>query len=542
MTRRTEVIRLDAIADSLALANTFSAIGNLKTGIGTGRAKTEGVRVKTRMALLSRAELEILPYQDEIIRNAVHLYPEAAVSGWFKVSIADSKEGDNLPALVLKYLEDVGDREDATEEEELAEIYGAKEAFLIASISARQFGKGYILMGIDDGRDFAEPIDWGNVRSLRYLQVYDRWDLMPVQEKQLRRSPSHYYLYAEDTDNYGQKIHHSRLLPFYGNRVYSRRKYLQQGWADDGISVIQSMYDAYADWLQGIKAGSAMLADYDVFTLGMKGLGQLMLSDRRANSTAGQEAVAARALSLDEGKSVVRGILYDLENEEPGSITRQYGGARDIVETLESRFVAATNVPEFKLFGRTGTQGLANSNSAGLAMRSEWAILTQSWANSHLAGNMAKLLKVAFAAKDSPSKGKIPESYEVFAPFDLPLTDTERMEYEKLAAERSQILVNIKAIAPKEIRSGYRGNTFNSDIMLESDDLPDDAFKDFNPPVPAPESQPPATTKGKDEKGEDRPVRTDATETDILSNEEWRSLAEISAAQFVEVAEDVGKV
>ena len=531
-------LRNDSVQDSVNLMNTFAAIANNKTGIGTARSKTQQGRINTRLLLLSRPELEVLPYQDELVRKAIQLYPESAVNAWFHLSIANTKEGDNLPSLMLKYLEDLGDREDQTEEESEAEIYGAKEAFLIASISAKQFGKAYILMGIDDGREFSEPVDKKNVRSLRWLQVYDRWDLYPEYDGKLRRSPTYYRLYAEDVKEYGQRIHKSRLLPFYGNRIYSRRKYLRQGWGDDGISTIQGMFDAYNDWCQGVKAGSAMLADYDTFTLGMKGLGQLLLSDRRNNTSAGQEAVMTRALALDEGKSVVRGILYDLDNENPGSVTRQYGGAKDIMDNLENRWCAVTNIPEFKLFGRIGTQGLTNNQ--GLAMRSEWAILTKVWSGNNLVPPMTQLLKIAFLAKDSPSRGKVPESYEVIAPFDLPLTDTERMEFEKLAAERSQILVGIKSITPKEIRLGYKGSTFSPDIMLESENIPEGAFP---APAPNPESQPPQDGKPQDQTvggdSRDPTVRTDATDADLLSDQEWERLANISAADFIEVAKDV---
>lgn len=532
-------IRTDSIQDSVNLMNTFAAIANSKTGIGTARSKTQHGRVNTRLLLLTRPELEVLPYQDEIVRKAIHLYPESAVSAWFHLSIADMAEGDKLPDLMLKYVADLGDREDQTDEEAQAEIYGAKEAFLIASISAKQFGKSYILMGIDDGREFWEPVDKKNVRSLRWLQVYDRWDLYPEYDGKLRRSPNYYRLYAEDVKEYGQRIHKSRLLQFYGNRIYSRRKYLRMGWGDDGISIIQGMFDAYNDWNQGVKAGSAMLADYDVFTLGMKGLAALMLSDRRNNTTVGQEAVMTRAIALDEGKSAVRGLLYDLENEEPGSVTRQYGGAKDIMDNLENRWCAVTNIPEFKLFGKIGAQGLTNNQ--GLAMRSEWAILTKVWSGNNLVPPMIQLLKIAFLAQDSPSKGKVPESYEVTAPFDLPLTDAERMEFEKLAAERSQILVGIKSITPKEIRSGYKGSTFSPDIMLESDDIPEDAFP---APAPSPQSQPPIGGKPQDQTvdGENRdpaPIRTDATDADLLSDQEWERLANISAADFIEVAKDV---
>lgn len=522
----TKEIRID----SAELMSTFAAIANYKTGIGTGRSKTESGGINTRLRLLTRQELEVLTCQDDLVRRAVQLYPESAVNAWFKIHIANSEQGDNLSSLILKYLSDLGDREDITPEEQSAEIYGAEEAFLIASILARQFGKAYILMGIDDARPFDAPVDKANVRSLRWLQVYDRWEMVPDYEKEVRRTPNYYRLESTNAVipfngqrqlQVGQRIHKSRLLPFYGNRVYSRQRWVGRGGRDDGISVIQGMFDAYSDWIQGLKAGSAMLADYDTFTLGMKGLGELMLRDRRAGTTVGQEAVMNRALAIDEGKSVVRGILYDLENESPGSVTRSYGGAKDIMDSLEARWIAITGIPRFKLFGETGSQGLSNSNTAGLAARSEWAILTQVWSTNTLVGNMNRLTKIAFLAKDAPSKGVVPDNYDVVAPFDPQKTETERIELEKLAAERSQVLVNIKAITPNEVRSGYQGNQFTTDILLDSKEIPKDASSE-----PAPPNQPEST-------------RADSSE--ILTDDEWDAFADISAADYIEVAKGVAK-
>ncbi|NET61717.1 MAG: DUF1073 domain-containing protein, partial [Symploca sp. SIO2E6] len=400
-----------------------------------------------------------------LLRKAVCLYPECAAKAWFHLAFANNKSGDNLPDFMMEYIAELGNRKDKTEEEDEADIYGANDAFPIAAILARQFGKAYIVIGIDDRKEFSEPVDKNNIKSIRWLQVYDCWELYPDWGNNRTRQPNFYRLYSHSSDQqYGAKIHKSRILPFWGNRLYSRRNYLKTGLNDDGVSVIQSMYDAYVDWLQGIKAGSAMLADYDVFTLGMKGLGQILLQDKQKGTNEGQQQIINRSLALDMGKSVIRGIYYDLENEEPGSVTRSYGGAKDIMESLENRWAAVSGIPKFKLFGEIGSQGLTNNQ--GLAMRSEWAILVQDYAHSWVS-NLRQLLTYAFLAKDSPSRGKLPELWDIEVPFDLQLTDTERMKYEKLAADRSKTLTEIGAITPEEVRSGYMGSQFSPDYVLD---------------------------------------------------------------------------
>ena len=221
----------------------------------------------------------------------------------------------------------------------------------------------------------------------------------------------------------------------------------------------------------------------------------------------------SRALALDMGKSVVRGIIYDMENETPGSVTRTYSGANEIMASLESRWVAVSGIPKAKLFGELGSQGLTNNQ--GLAMRSEWALLVQNYADGWVS-NLRSLLTYSFLAKDSPTNGKLPNSFDLEPKFDLQLTDTEKMEYEKAAAVRSKVLVDIGAITPEEVRSGYQGSKFSPDIVLSEKGLPKQPSQ---PPQPKPQ--------------------TDSKE--LLTDEEWDELANISAQDYIKVAEEIAE-
>lgn len=481
--------------DSWGLINTFGLIANNQTGIGTSRSKSEATSLNLSSLRLTRQELELL-VQDGMLRTVVELYPRSAAKSWFSLSIADNKQGDNLANELMQYLEDLGDRSDATDSEQASEIYGVREAFFLASSLARQFGKAYVLVGVDDGQELDKSIDKEAIASVRWLQVYDNSQVVPITDDAVNRLPQVYELiYKNKYTEERIKVHRSRLLPFWGNRI------LHGTGRQDGVSVLQLVFDAYCDWLQGIKAGSAMLADYDVFTLGMKGLGQVMLSDRQTNSTAGSDAVIARATALDMGKSVVRGIIYDLENEQPGSVTRSYAGASEIVQPLEARWVAVSRIPRFKLFGEIGSQGL--SNNQGLAMRAEWALLVQDFAQTW-EPNLRSLLKLAFLAQDTPSKD-IPK-FQLTANYDLQLTLQEKMELEKSAADRSKVLVDMGVVKPEEVRTGYEGSTFNPDITLSVS-------------------------------GDKGVTRQDGK--DVLTDKEWEAIANISAADWVQVASEV---
>ena len=178
--------------DSIGLINAFGNIGNSFTGIGTDRAKVNNISI-SKGRRLSRSQLEIL-FGDELLRKVVCLFPENAVKAWFGLSIPNNKLGDNTSELILKYIDSLGDREDQTKAESQSELYGAKDAFLIAAILARQFGKSYILIGIDDGQELDQPVNKNSIKSVRWLQVLEEWELRPFISTIRMRSPNYYEL------------------------------------------------------------------------------------------------------------------------------------------------------------------------------------------------------------------------------------------------------------------------------------------------------------------------------------------------------------
>ncbi len=455
----------DTHLDSQAMAEVYSSLSNPVTGIGTSRSKTEYAEIGG-FTPLPREVLATAPYVDEIFRNAVFLYPESAAKSWFEIHIPDQKPGDDLDNKIMEYLRDLGDREDKTEAEENSDLYGASEAFKVAECLAQQFGAAYILMGIDDGQPFDKPIDRKRIKSIRWLQVLEDSELRPYDDGIKRRKPIYYELSTEkDGIETEQLIHHSRVLPFLGREIYSTSYTLGWQGKSHGISKIQGMYDSYKDWLQAMKSASAIIADINVFILGIRGLGRLLLADKQKGTNEGQEQVLNRAHVLDMGKSVTNGFIYDLENEKPDSITRRFNGLDSILTSLLKRWAATTRIPIYKLLGEVGTEGLTNNQ--GLAMRAEWALLVQEFACKWVL-NLERLLRLAFLAKDSPSKGK-PRRFEVIVPYDLQLTDLERMEFENKAAERTSKLIGDKVILPHEARAGYTGATFSTDIVLDQE-------------------------------------------------------------------------
>lgn len=51
---------------------------------------------------------------------------------------------------------------------------------------ARLYGRCYVLLGVDDGQDMAEPVDFDNIRTISYLNVLDPWAL---RVRDLQRNP-----------------------------------------------------------------------------------------------------------------------------------------------------------------------------------------------------------------------------------------------------------------------------------------------------------------------------------------------------------------
>jgi len=266
----------------------------------------------------------------------------------------------------------------------------------------------------------------------------------------------------------------------------------------------------------------------------------MVMRDIQNGTTEGQRRIMTRAEAVNRGISQINGFLYDLDNELPGSVSRSYTGADAILENLEKRFIASTGMPRFKILNERQSGSLSDN---GISQRYEWAKMLENWVSSNWRDNFSTLVKLVLLSKDSPL-GKVDlKGVKISAAFDLSMTDKERMELEKLAADRSKVLVDMGAVMPHEIRASYESGDFELGITLdESLDLKgvDDSGVsregsgklgegDRKEPNQDPNQESPSL------------ISDSSNQSPEIDDGEWDSLANVTAADWLKVAREIAQ-
>lgn len=471
-----EIFNTEERTDSAALARVFSALGNINTGLGTGRDKGASVAINIDPYILDREELSALPRQSAILKRVICLYPEDAAADWINFTFGKSKEN---PAVILDYMRDLALKEGH---------YSVREAFKEASIIGRQHGDGFCLLGVADGRVPSAPIDWDAINSLRWIKPMSRYQLMPdrmmgadVKHPKFYVIKSHAQAVLPNTEGQKQVMdgsiwHSDRVLRFPGERLYDDALISNGGYND---SILQAMFNAWSAYQQGLMASSAMLADYSQMVFKSERLAE-QVSTSNNGARNGENKVLDRLLALDMGRSVAKAILIDKSLEDAEYVNRTYGGADSILKALLEDWVAASDMPGDKLLGRTSASGI--SNHPGEQTRFEWALCVAQWQETNWRSHLEYVCRIIMLASDGPTGGTIPDGWGLSFKDTLKLTRKEDMELRLMVAERDEKQINLGIYSVEEARnSEYGGAEFSAEVTL-SQEVPttDDARTDYS--------------------------------------------------------------
>lgn len=419
----------------------LSAFGNNATGLGTARDKTQYYSVQNLLQPLSSRELVALVRASRMCRRAVFAYPDAGVSKGWTWKLGSSKR--LKPAAIKNY-------------ERRIEL--AKNLHL-ASIEARWYGNGYVLLGIDDGLPWEEPVDENRIRTIAGTKVLFDHEVNPWTSGEYE--PEYYQVTVSRAQAVQgesmRKVHRSRIIHLGGDRLIGQALIDRNGKHD---SVLQNLFRAFAAFDQAMMASSSMLQDYSVFVYKLRGLARLAEGGER-------DKLMNRFLAIQMGMSVVKGLAVDADQEDAAFISRNYGGVDQIIQRLQEVFVASSDLPRSQLFGSASQEGLG-SQGRGFEERYEWARLVQDWQMSHWHEPLLTLGRYILLAQDSPTKGKGIEDLEVEFPSILQLTMVEELQARKTKAEIDSLNINTGIYTKLESRlSQFGGSSWDYNVTLD---------------------------------------------------------------------------
>lgn len=366
---------------------------------------------------------------------------------------------------------------------QLGRLYGGASMMMVTEDDVPRGFRGA------GSRWLSQPLDLTRVGKLVNLVVFDPYEAQIQEYDRDVTSPTYRQplLWSVGADGFSATVHHSRMIHFRGSlRPPSQ---LHVGRMPDD-SVIQAIYDEIARLVQTAQAGAVLAQELRQAAVTMGELPTMMVGDEAL-------AVKQKLKDIALGKSLLNMILLapgDTYESTTGGAT----GFKELSEAQKEMLCTVLDWPMTLLNGQA-PGGLDSNDEAGLERERQ---VVSDYAESQREP-LEKLCTVMYAQQDGPTKGVIPDEWELtFNPLDEP-KEEKIAALRKTVAETDQIYFNIGAYGPEEIAESRFGEE-GWQLELE--------------PVPVPDPIEEAELEGEKQRiiaealPEPAPVRQDATD------------------------------
>lgn len=424
---------------------------NALTGLNTNRDKTTAMLPYAEI-LLSPQLLESMYHTDDIAARIVSAIPDEALKKQWTVVSKASRDDEAME------LEEKGAKIGAA-----LDIMGARQKIREAVTWGRLYGLGAILIGVDDGKEPWEPLDWGAISAVRYLTVLDKRDLIPWRWYSSPREPKFgdvalYQMqpvgvfigmpYDSAAENPIILVHESRLIRF-GGELTSKRERLRNQGAD--YSVLQKCFRALQLTNNNWQSASALLADASQGVFKIKGLID-MISQQ-------PDVMQSRMQVVDQMRSVVRGIVLDTE-EDFQRVATPFGGVPDLLEQTWKRLAAAARMPLTVLMG-TSPGGLSATGESDMRW---WYDQVASTQESVIKPELEYLLRIMATAM---GENNAQDWTVVFAPLKQ-MNEKEQAELHLSQANSDNVYVQAGVLTPEEVAlSRFGGGKYALETKID---------------------------------------------------------------------------
>lgn len=458
---------------------------NLLTKVGVvGRDKRMSSAIASAPVFNQRPELDELYHGNDLARRIVDLPAREMVRKWIRVR-QDDKTG-SMTAV---------DFQKATMES--MQTLHTIDKFQQLLTWGRLYGGAVMFMGVDDGRSVASPLDPKKAKSIKFLTIFDRFEIRVVKKYSdplaaKYGEPELYELTTASTPEgqgrVGQRIHESRLLRYDATRTGRyRSKTLNDNWAD---SIFVGMFNVLRDYGSTWDSTAVLMQDFAQAIIKMEGLAELM-------AHGGEKVVMDRMELMDTSRSVLRSLLLDAEHEDYERKPTPLMGLPELIDRWMFRIAAAAQIPVTLLFGRSP----AGMNATGESDVRFFYDFISAEQESHLRPLVERFLEVLYNVQDGPTAGVEPESWSfAFLPL-WQLSDLEESSRRLNTAKADDIYLNQSVVNNVEVAaSRFGGDAYSAETALMIDEqerlkLAEEAEPAPAKAEPAPAKAPPAPAK-----------------------------------------------
>lgn len=330
---------------------------------------------------------------------------------------------------------------------------------------ARAYGGGAVLMIIDDGMPFDQPVNWPGITKLRAVKAVDKNQLTVMTYNTDPLSPDFseplmYNLSLADSSVVTGRVHADRVAVFQGTKLPDRVERARGGW---GGSVLDLVWAELRNWLSSNEGATEALTKLSQGVFKSKYLADAM-------GAGDMQKAAERVEALSAGLGLLGDMILDKENEEYTIHQRNLAGLKDTLGELRDSLGSAVDMPAEIMFNKT--PGGMNSGASEGPIRI-WYDHVASQQPELYTPPLTKVLKVLLHSSEGPIQGQVAPGWEVTWPSLWQLTDGEAAT---IRLQDAQARVN-------DASSG----AVSGDELRQDPDFRE--HYDIDPTLPAPQAQ-----------------------------------------------------
>lgn len=427
--------------DGQSITNTDGSYANAVMGLGNGRDRSSYTRPNLLPRALSMAELDALYTNDGFCARIVDTPADEMVRAGFEV---EGVEDDATTAM----LEGLGF--------ELAVSSAIKWADL--------YGGALMVLLINDGGEFDQPLNVNAIKEVEQIRVYDRWQvtrhLKYDDPADKRFGKTRVYQISPSTGS-PYLVHESRCVLVDGCVVPDRVREQNDGW---GGSIIQRCYDQLVRLNMAHMWANALMERAQQAVHGIPGLTNIL------RAPGGEALVRQRIDLVDMARGINNTVIIDAE-ESYDLKSSALTGVPDLLDRQADALSAVSGMPKSLLYGQQ--KGGLNTGKGDLE---NWYARIGQLQRQRLAGPVDFVVGVCLRAL-----GLYVEDYKIeFCPLWVP-SEAEETATDKIRAEIHEKYVAMGALDASEVRRVIADEyeIDDSDLMPETGDDGDE--KDIPP-------------------------------------------------------------
>ena len=448
---------------------------NSITGLNTSKDKR--AYSVANWLILGEIEAEQIYASDDVARRIIDDNTSDMVREGFKFKSTDIDE--ELNQELLEFIE---------------EKFNWKEKFIQGLRWAAIYGGAGLVPGVDDGSmDTVDPLNKDMIKSFDYMNVFTRYELPWVS---LDREPSSQNFGMPDLYQLNPKdfvgsiqLHWSRIIRFEGAMLPRQAFRDNRYWHDSILTSLQTPLSNYSTAFDSV---ATIMQDFAQTVFKISSLEEILATK------GGPDKLKARLQMIELSRSIINAAVIG-ESEELARQATPLTGIDKILEKMTERLVVASGQTHTSLLGEAPGGGIGAN---GRSEKEDHAKMIAKMQDTKLKKPLMQFLELAFLDPESPTGGKVPESWDIeFNPIDKP-TEAEEIEMRSKQAATDKTYIENQVLDPREVRkSRFGGMTYSAETSL--------IFSDEEDLAPEPEPEP-----------EPKPTDLDKTDQSDLTPEE----------------------